>query len=383
MNKQIIALLALSVAVLTAVVSCNRPDPETPYVSLSPANCHIISTPGNYSFQTVKGNSSEPVGAVASAEVLWESFGTAEAPAKGAIVAEVSYTASDGLVRFKTPEALKNGNALIAAKDASGNILWSWHIWVCDGYDPVKAAHTYYNNASVIMDRNLGATSATPGEASALGLLYQWGRKDPFLGSSTVYSNLEAASTLTWPEAVLSTKETGTIAYAIAHPTTFISSWENNYDWYYTGEFSTDNTRWQEEKTIYDPCPAGWKLPNGSSPYKEDFWINAIDRRFLVYPMDYELYGLNLTKAFGDADPIWYPLAGYRSDYSGELWGTGFYSGCWSATPDLDEFDPEAKVMALGLEIDFTYQGDLMVFPSYDYCRAVATSVRCIADKAN
>jgi hypothetical protein len=331
----------------------------------------------------VKGSSAEPVGAVASAEVLWESFGTAEAPARGAIVAEVSYTASDGLVRFKTPEALKNGNALIAAKDASGNILWSWHIWVCDGYDPVKAAHTYYNNASVIMDRNLGATSATPGEASALGLLYQWGRKDPFLGSSTVYSNLEAASTLTWPEAVLSTKETGTIAYAIAHPTTFISSWESNYDWYYTGEFSTDNTRWQEEKTIYDPCPAGWKLPNGSSPYKEDFWINAIDRRFLVYPMDYELYGLNLTKAFGDADPIWYPLAGYRSDYSGELWGTGFYSGCWSATPDLDEIDPEAKVMALGLEIDFTYQGDLMVFPSYDYCRAVATSVRCISDKAN
>ncbi|MCC8062106.1 MAG: hypothetical protein LIO68_02535, partial [Rikenellaceae bacterium] len=32
------------------------------------------------------------------------------------------------------------------------------------------------------MDRNLGAMSASPGVAS-YGLLYQWGRKDPFVGS--------------------------------------------------------------------------------------------------------------------------------------------------------------------------------------------------------
>ena len=166
------------------------------------------------------------------------------------------------------------------------------------------------------------------------------------------------------------------------HPTTFIATREENYDWFYTGEFITDNTRWQEEKTIYDPCPAGWKLPNGSSPSKEDYWINSIGKRFLVYPMDYDLFGINLTKAFGDADTIWYPLAGYRVDYSGFLWGSGEYSGYWTSTVDLDETDPAAKVMALGLEIDFTYQGDLMVFPSYDFCRAFAASVRCVVDKA-
>jgi hypothetical protein len=98
-----------------------------------------------------------------------------------------------------------------------------------------------------MMDRNLGATSAKPGDASALGLLYQWGRKDPFLGSTSISEDIEAASTLKWPDPVASTKETGTIAYSVSHPTTFITTREENYDWYYTGEFSTDNTRWQEE----------------------------------------------------------------------------------------------------------------------------------------
>ena len=365
-------------------VSCNKShDPSVPEISLSPANCHIVSTPGAYSFQTVKGNSVESVGAVASAEVLWESFGTAETPSKGSVIAEVVYNSADGHIHFKTPTTLKNGNALIAVKDASGNILWSWHIWVCDGWDPVKTAHTYYHNAGVIMDRNLGALSATPGEATALGLLYQWGRKDPFIGSSSISDDVEAASTLIWPSPVLSTQQTGTIAYATANPTTFIASTENNYDWFYTGEFSTDNTRWQEKKTVYDPCPAGWKLPNGSSPYKEDFWITAIDnKRFLIYPMDHTFFGLNLNNGFGDADPIWYPLAGYRVDYSGLLWGVGRYSGNWTSTPDLDESDPAAKVMALGLEFDLTERDDVMVFPSYDYCRAFAASVRCVVDES-
>ena len=383
MKKHFNVLTLLLAATGFAFVSCDKtPDPSIPEIALDPANCHIISTPGNYFFQAVKGNSSETVGTVASVEVLWESFGTAATPKKGDIIAAAEYKAADGLIHFKTPSKLKDGNALIAAKDASGNILWSWHVWVCDGWDPDKTAHTYYNDAGVMMDRNLGATSAKPGDASALGLLYQWGRKDPFLGSTSISEDIEAASTLKWPDPVASTKETGTIAYSVSHPTTFITTREENYDWYYTGEFSTDNTRWQEEKTIYDPCPAGWKLPNGSSPYHEDLWIIALHKRFVDFPMDYVLYGLNLSKSFGDADPIWYPLSGYRVDYSGELWNTGFNAGYWTSTYDMDEVDPVAKVMAFGLEMDISEHGDVMVFPSYDYCRAFGASVRCVKDTA-
>ena len=45
------------------------------------------------------------------------------------------------------------------------------------------------------MDRNLGATSAALGDVGALGLLYQWGRKDPFLGSLSITESEVAAST--------------------------------------------------------------------------------------------------------------------------------------------------------------------------------------------
>ena len=383
MKKLCLRSLALLAAIVTVVVSCDRhADPSTPEVPLGPANCHLISVPGTYSFQAVKGKSSEPVGAVASVEILWESFGTSETPVKGDIVAEASYTATDGLVHFKTPSKLKDGNALIAAKDASGNILWSWHVWVCDGWEPEKTAHTYYNDAGIMMDRNLGATSATPGDVKALGLLYQWGRKDPFLGSSHIYSIVPAASTLDWPEPVYSTAETGTIAYSIAHPTTFIATLEDNFDWYYTGGYETDNTRWQEEKDVYDPCPAGWTLPTGPTPTSDGFWYRAFQKYLMSYDFDVERRGLDFTGIFGDADTIWYPLAGLRSDFTGNLGAVGINSGFWTSTPDLDEADPQGKVMALGLDLNAFSETEVGVYTAMDYCRAVGFSVRCVVDKA-
>ena len=384
LNKFFIRFMAvLAVTFSVALVSCDKtPDPEDLGTSLTPANSHIISSSGTYNFQTVKGNSSDPVGAVASAEVLWESFGTAEAPAKGAIIAETEYIAKDGVIRFKTPSSLKDGNALIAAKDAAGNILWSWHIWVCKDWDPEKTAQTYYNNAGIMMDRNLGATTATPGAVTSLGLLYQWGRKDPFLGASSITEKVLASSTLQWPEAVASTAETGTIAYAISHPTTFIYSKEANYDWYYTGKFETDNTRWQTEKTIYDPCPAGWVLPTGPTPEDAGFWYTTYRRYNMSYDMDVEHRGMNFTKVFSDADPVWYPLAGFRADDDGQLWAVGKNSGFWTSTPDLDEDDPQAKVMAFGLDLNAFSATEVATFTATDYCRAVGFSVRCVAEKS-
>ena len=163
------------------------------------ANSYIVSKAGSYKFRTVKGNSRESVGAVASAEVLWETFGTSETPSVGSLIYDVRY--EDDYMIFSTPESFREGNAVIAAKDKNGTILWSWHIWLTD--QPQE--QIYYNNAGTMMDRNLGATSATPGDVGALGLLYQWGRKDPFLGSSSISSRVDARSTLTWPSAVSST----------------------------------------------------------------------------------------------------------------------------------------------------------------------------------
>ena len=294
------------------------------------ANCYIVSSRGTYSFPTVKGNSSQSVGAVASAAVLWESFGTNVTPKVGDLIKSVSY--KDGYITYQTADTFKEGNAVIAAKDATGKILWSWHIWLTDQ----PQGQVYYNNAGTMMDRNLGATSATPGDVGALGLLYQWGRKDPFLGSSSISSSTQANSTITWPSAVSSNSSNGTIAYATANPTTFITYNSSNYDWYYTGSSSTDNTRWttsESTKSIYDPCPAGWRVPDSGD---NGVWSKALGsrssfKRKSLYRKSNK--GFNCSGKFGESSIIWYPASGFRYDDRGRLSAVGDYGGYWSASP--------------------------------------------------
>ena len=331
-------------------------EPEAVNLSeLGTANSYIVSSSGSYKFGTVKGNSSESIGAVASAEVLWETFGTDVTPNVGDLVKNVKY--ADGAISFDTPSAFKEGNAVIAAKDASGKILWSWHIWLTDQ----PQGQDYYNNAGIMMDRNLGATSATPGDVGALGLLYQWGRKDPFLGSSSLTSNSNnwqtAKSTITWPSSVDSKSSTGTIEYAIAHPTTFIYYNPNNKDWYYSSGESTNNSRWKTEKTIYDPCPAGWRIPDGG---KEGIWSKALGNPYREWNSEiYENKGVDFSGLFGDASNIWYPGT---TDYGSLSIGVGCY---WSCT-------------TLGISAYYLHFKPGEYHPAeYDRCRGSRFSVRC------
>jgi uncharacterized protein (TIGR02145 family) len=265
------------------------------------------------------------------------------------------------MIVFDVPEPYREGNAVIAAKDANGTILWSWHIWLTDEPE----GQVYYNNAGTMMDRNLGATSATPGDVGALGLLYQWGRKDPFLGSSSISSDVEAKSTITWPSAVQSNSSNGTIEYAVEHPTTFITYNSNNKDWYYTGSSSTDNTRWQSSKTIYDPCPVGWRVPDGGD---NGVWSTALGSSS-SYSGTYDSTneGMNFSGRFGSASTIWYPVSGYRSFDDGALNGVGNNGYYWSVTPNGDD----------AYRLLFNDNGH--VNPSYNGYRAYGFGVRCVA----
>ena len=217
-----------------------------------------------------------------------------------------------------------------------------------------------------MMDRNLGATSATPGDVGALGLLYQWGRKDPFLGS------FKAKSTIIWPSAVSSDSSNGTIEYATAHPTTFITYNSSNYDWYYTGDSSTDNTRWttsSSDKSIYDPCPAGWRVPDGGS---NGVWARALGSSSSFNNSslwDSTNSGMNFSGKFGSASTIWYPASGFREYSDGGLYDVGF-GLCWSASP--------SSYYAYFLYFGLTGNG--FVYPSYDYDRACGQSVRCLQE---
>lgn len=317
------------------------------------ANCYLVKMHGNYKFRAVKGNSDDTVGNVKGVEVLWESFGTDVKPDVGDLVTNVGY--KNGYVYFSTPEIFGNGNASIAVRNSKGVILWSWHIWCSqEGWND----HVYPNNAGTMMDRNLGATSAVPGDVGAFGLLYQWGRKDPFMGGACAMSGTAlAASTGSWTTVTSSR----TIDYAEENPMTFIASGE----WCTgTGAYDSDYTkRWMESvKTMYDPCPVGYRVPKGGN---DGFWATANVKS----KGDSSNRGIYWTLADGETT-AWYPAVGSRSN-TGELLNVGSGGYCWSASPS-----PSSSSFAYYL--GFAY-GD-NVSPASNNNRIFGFSVRCVRE---
>jgi len=317
-----------------------------------------VSSAGTYKFKPVKGNSSTFVGSVSSVEVLWESFGTSQKPSVGDLIRSVNY--DSGFIVFSTPSSFKEGNAVIAAKDSSGEILWSWHIWLTD--QPQE--QVYYNNAGTMMDRNLGATSATPGDVGALGLLYQWGRKDPFLGSSSISDAVVAKSTGVWPSPVTASTSKSNVEYATRNPMTFITAdSSSDWDWHYS---SRNNDLWKSSKTIYDPCPAGWRVPDGGD---NGVWSKACDSSSnFDYQYDGADEGMNFSGKFGSASVIWYSASGYRGGSGGALGSVGDLGYYWSVAPESN----------YAYDLYFSYYGS--VYPSDYFYRAFGQAVRCLQE---
>ncbi len=317
------------------------------------ANCYLVKAAGNYKFKAVKGNSDDTVGNVKKTEVLWETFGTDVMPNVGDLVTAVGY--KNGYIYFSTPELFGNGNASIAVRNSKDVILWSWHIWCSEeGWND----HVYANNAGTMMDRNLGATSATPGDIGAFGLLYQWGRKDPFMGTCAISGTTLAASTGSWT----TIQSSQTVDYAEENPMTFIcfTEWCTGM-----GAFESDYTkRWMEsKKTMYDPCPVGYRVPDGG---ENGFWATANVKA----TGDSTNRGMYWTLADGETT-AWYPAVGYRSYDSGSLNYVGEYGYCWSASPY-----PSNPGSAY--DLNFYYHGS--VSPASSYNRGYGYSVRCVRE---
>lgn len=269
------------------------------------ANSYIVPKSGIYKFKTTKGNSSELIEGVVSADVLWTSFGTLVSPQKGELVSKVEY--SDGYVSIYIPSPLQEGNAIISVKDANGNILWSWHIWLVD-FDPEATARTYQSGA-IMMDRNLGATSVQDQDPKAFGLLYQWGRKDPAVGSGAISGSQFAA---TYPSDFIKYEwNAGSLEYSIQNPATVIggSTW------------NIDNSLWTSKKTIYDPCPLGWRVPDGG-PGVWSEW---------KYPNEKMSNGVIFKAPYSIPD-TYYPQGGYTEGNTSLLF-VGRASYNWSCTP--------------------------------------------------
>lgn len=269
------------------------------------ANCYIVpKLSGCYKFLTTYGNSNDPVKDIASVSVLWQSAAYAFGDETD-IIENLSY--SDRYIYFET--SYNVGNAVVAALDSDDQVLWSWHLWATPDYD-MPLEQEYSNGAGIMMDRNLGALSAYPGDIYSHGLLYQWGRKDPFLGADALDSDERIEAKLSvfgfWNKFV--TEARFDIDASIWQPMTYFHVKADN--WYDLGDSAID--LWsQDNKTIYDPCPPGWRVPDGGA---DGVWANAMGED--TYELSDNAGGeccFYLNGVLGE-DEIIYPLTSYYSN---------------------------------------------------------------------
>lgn len=231
------------------------------------ANCYIVDKAGQYSFRAdIMGNGNIPTGSAITsaklagkgAKVLWSSYNTATAPTSDSELID-NVTLKDGIISFTTAAGgFKNGNVVIALYDdaeCKGEILWSWHIWLCDNIKEQQY------NGLVWLDRNLGALAAEAGNPLNIGFYYQFGRKDPFRCGTAVGSTTPVATTGSWPD-VTATIPSSPEAYVIANPQQLIARDKDPRDWFATSTSDQNNALWNSSgKTMYDPCPKGYRVP--------------------------------------------------------------------------------------------------------------------------
>jgi hypothetical protein len=220
------------------------------------------------------------------------------------------------------------GNAVIAlhmgtAGTTADPVVWSWHVWVTD--DPTTNAasfgHTNDNNVPLefvndaglgnptfiptFMDRNLGAVSSKiVGDKwqKAGGLMYQWGRKDPFPPlvyrddsfyelSGETGNRIAAQYTMNYPQLITDVSADiinnvkKNISVSVQNPLSMMvdkvytntstpissvaetwfggSSTDNLWSDNNQGNVNTNNAaKGYLKKSPFDPCPNRWRMPS-------------------------------------------------------------------------------------------------------------------------
>ena len=302
-----------------------------------------------------------------TARVLWESGGT-----RGGVVAEVEHTGST--ICFRTGP--NYGNALIGLFDAAGRCVWSWHIWHTN-YDPWATAQTCASGYT-FMDRNLGALTTSVSDPSLRGLYYQWGRPAPFLHPSSVTSTVPAAfiSAAGYEYYVHDPLLDGgsvsmTPARALAEPWAYWSGLyagdSNDIDDWVTpqnlnlwgnasrsGSYSTSSS-----KSIYDPCPPGWRVPAPAAFEQASFSRTGTSRNNVYY----------LRSRTGTS--VTYPMGGYFTGHAFRDNGTRV--DVWTNAP------AQLNGRCLSTSTAFTVSASTINTAAYQQ-RDYALPVRCVAE---
>ena len=386
--------------------------PDTPTVETpEPANCYMVSAAGTYVFDaTVIGNGEDGIIADAgfhtttativpkSVELLWQDTQN--------FITAVSLDESTGIVSYTTGGNV--GNAQIAVKDDEGTILWSWHIW---GTGDIAVSDDEYTNQAgatfTVMDRNLGQLKmirstdfpndgtmyvrddntiyselAEQLQPTYYCTYYQWGRKDPIPGTTEYYdiqNNVIDDISSSYPVTTHTIESDATIQYSVAHPNVILNAssinsgdwqtptnqylWGDNnnntlYTWYSDGKLANENagTGWTNVKTIYDPCPTGYRVANkwtftgfvtsatGTSKFSSDdtepeslqenikcvvtYFNDSETTRYVpVFCKGYFFMG-----GTDDSTGAYYPMSGCRQGTDGSFSGLGELGYNWSSS---------------------------------------------------
>mgnify|MGYP000094931809 CR=1 FL=1 len=264
----------------------------------------------------------EASGGITSMKLLWQTKedGDIGEPVMGIVTSEDDHTnivdlkRTDGTdptlypvknkgearVYCRVAPGTTGGSGVIAAYGADGKILWSWHVWVTD-YRPdatgdadvqepltkrkLKFTYGNHGNQLPMMDRNLGAMAGYAGvppsdveKFKTHGFHYQWGRKDPYPSS---YSNkpitiVNLPTPMTKPiVGILSLYKPDGVTFlpfdpAVNAQATYRTAYQNPLNIYkktnvhkWIADSDRNNTylnAWNIQKTVHDPCPAGWRV---------------------------------------------------------------------------------------------------------------------------
>ena len=283
---------------------------------------------------------------------------------------------------FEVKQAdIKSGNAVVAVTK-NGTVVWSWHLWFAPksvltpipvtnhqnviynfttetlGWKPTKWEGTLYNTPRTVKVRveqtiaNNGTKQISdititqnPGAVrTGIATLYQFGRKDALPGTDTFYPTNSYSFD--------NTPGGRSLGYAIQHPENmFTNAGSGPYssDWCnatYYNLWSADNTTvgWNDNavvKTVYDPCPAGFKMPasnafTGFTSYGQAqttaAYIN-VDGTADSPGKFVANYGHNFWTNSSKNKTIFFPISAFRQYNNGSLSHVGSAGWYWSAVP--------------------------------------------------
>ena len=366
------SLINLSLKATANSYICNKPGQA--YTFNATVQGNGVPTPGNDGLiHTTSGNSYTPTAltpnAGYTARILWSMGGIATSPdTDGGDATNVddglysvikkgtlAYNTTTGYISFETTAAnpsTQAGNAVIGLFSGT-TLLWSWHIWFTGynpdvQYDAYKTSTAGHPNPLLMMKYNLGATDqsgALSNVANAYkhGFLYQWGRKDPFLGGVAEATNCTAGAQYYYniTDGVADFVYDGTggsLALGYVNPMRFYigSDWQGSTVkqdlWGNPG--ITWNSRINSEsgiKTCFDPCPPGWKVPPRGT-WRAVFattTTGTTPNQTGGFAMGYKFY----YTAVGSGSFTFYPASGQRYAPSGALSGVSTYGYYWCSSP--------------------------------------------------